>query len=190
MMQGAAERRIIRQDGLFFINLPRNMDGLKIITIQAADKEKIRKELKKTYRISAETLFIDLSGFAQNQASGKKLEEYGARLYSGNAELREQHDAATVDYTEAYYNCGNAKALLGQYDAAIADYNEAIHLQSDYASAYNNRGIAKDSLGQHDAAIADYNEAIRLKPDYALAYNNRGYVEASSGTSRGCHCGL
>ena len=192
IMRGAAERRIIRQDGLFLINLPGDVNGLERITIQAADKEEILKELKNTYQISAEKLFIDLSGFAQNQASGREWKEYWARLYSGNEEvLKGGHEAAIAEYDEAirlepdyavaYYSRGNAKALLWQPEAAIVDYDKAIRLKPSYAEAHYNRGNTKDELGQPEAAIADYTKAIGLKPDLAVAYTNRGNARASLG---------
>ena len=77
-MHGEAERRIICQAGLSLINLDSEPKGLKKIPIRAADKEEILKELKNIYQISAETLFIDLSGFAQNQAFGRDMEKHWA----------------------------------------------------------------------------------------------------------------
>ena len=216
VMHGEAERRIIRQDGLFLINLPSNLDDWEkitvaednseadtlsrtpadlkkiIITIQAANKEKIREELKNAYQISEETLFIDLSGFSQNQASGRKLERYWALLYSGNEKVYQgQSEAAIADYdaaiclkpdlAAAYTNHGLANYNLGRFEAAIADFDEAIRLNPDLVKAYNNRGISQARLGQHEAAIADFDEAIRLKSDDAMAYYNRGLAKENLG---------
>ena len=129
-MHGAAERRIICQSGLSLINLSGDPDGLKEITIPADDKEEILEELKNKYQISTETLFIDLSGFSQNHASGKGLADYKVYFFSGNTKLE-----------------------LGQYKAAIDDYKKAIDLKPDYAEAYINRGGAKAEWGQYTAAI-------------------------------------
>ena len=74
-----------------------------------------------------------------------------------------------LNYAEAYYNRGNAKAALKRYDEAIADYNEAIRLKPDDVLAYYNRGNTKAALEQRDEAIDDYDEAIRLKPEYVEA---------------------
>ena len=194
IMSGEAERRIIRQDGLFFINLPPDLSDLEEIIIEADGKEEILKELKRTYQISAEKLFIDLSGFAQNHASGREWEEYWTLLYSGVAKDNSgEHEAAIADYdaaiglkpnyAETYYNRGNAKAGHGQYEAAIADYDKAIRLKPKYTEAYNNRGNVKAFWGDLKAAIADYDEAIDLKPDLAKAYNNRGSAKGDLGQS-------
>ena len=192
IMCGEAERRIICQDGLFFINLPPDLGDLEEIIIQADGKEEILKELKSAHQISAEKLFIDLSGFAQNQASGREWEEYWALLYSGVAKNNSgDPEAAIADYDEAiglqpnyadaYYNRGNAKADQGQYEAAIVDYDKAIGLQRDNAWTYTSRGIAKGNLGQYEAAIADFDEAIRRNTGYAKAYDSRGVAKARQG---------
>ena len=47
-----------------------------------------------------------------------------------------------LDYTEAYYNRGNAYHRKGNFDRAIDEYTKAIELKLDYANAYNNRGVA------------------------------------------------
>ena len=192
IMQGAVERRIICQAGLFLINLPHDQVGIEKIPIKAADKERIRGELKNTYQISADTLFIDLSGFAQNQASRRDLEEYWARFYIGLAKNDlGYHEASIADYDEtirlksdlavAYMNRGNTKTRLRDHKAAIVDYDEAIHLKPGDAMVYYNRGIAKDNSGQHEAAIADYDEAIRLGLDFAPAYMCRGIAKYNLG---------
>ena len=187
MMHGAAERRIIRQDGLFLINSLSNLDDWQkiAIPIRAADKEKMREELKDAYQISEETLFIDLSGFAKNQASGEVLEDYWVYFYFGNTKFDlEKYEAAIEnydkaigfkpDFAEAYNNRGYVKDSLEQYEDAIRDYTVAIRLKPDYAAAYNNRGVTNSRLEQYEVAIADYDKAIGLKPYYAVAYNNRG----------------
>jgi hypothetical protein len=63
-MHGSAERRIIRQAGVFIIGLDGQHDALKTVKISSKHKADILTELGKKYHISDETLFIDLSGFA------------------------------------------------------------------------------------------------------------------------------
>ena len=186
IMQGQAERRIICQSGLFLINLTEpNKNLLTSITINFSHKNKILDELNSRYQISADTLFIDLSGFAQNQASKMDVTNYLISFYKGNAKRRlGQHKEAVSNYDEAirlrpdfaraYNNRGIAKRKLGQPREAIKDYNRAIRLNSDYIAAYNNRGVAKRELKQYEEAISDHTKTIELKPDWAKAHYNLG----------------
>ena len=56
--------------------------------------------------------------------------------------------AITLDpnYSDAYYNRGNANSKLAKYESAIVDFDQAIRLKPDFASAFNNRGVAKNLL--------------------------------------------
>ena len=157
-MHGAAERRIIRQSGVFIINLKPREKNLSFINIPKGDKQKIINELREKYHISADTLFIDLAGFAENQSSDKGLAGFGISFY-----------------------CGNISANKEEWVEAIKYYDEAIHLKPDFANAYYNRGLAKNKKGDLDDAIKDYTNAIRLKPDNAVAYNNRAIIKATKG---------
>ena len=56
-------------------------------------------------------------------------------------------------FANAYYNRGNAYALLKDYSRAIQDYNEAIRLNPDFAEAYYLRGVTYGNLGQPPRAI-------------------------------------
>ena len=194
-MHGSAERRIIRQSGVFIIGLDGQHDALKIVTIFSQHKADILTELEKKYHISDETLFIDLSGFASSRSVRKPLKTYDTGFYKGlnyheaglsadkaeaeylfNEAIKSYTEAIELkpDFPEAYYNCGCVKATLDQHEAAIADYDEALRLTPDDANAYYNRGNSKAALGQYEAALADYEEALRLTPDDATAYVNRG----------------
>ena len=153
-MHGEAERRIIRQSGVFIINLKPDEKNLLPIDVLSGEKEKILEELNAKYQISADTLFIDLAGFAMNQSSKKPL----SKAY-------------------AFFYCGNAKMEKEDWDGAIADYDEAIRLKPDFAKAYSGRGVVKFKKQDFDAAINDYTEAIRLKPTYAEAYFSRGIIK-------------
>ena len=190
IMHGPAERRIICQAGLFLINSPN--ESLEEIIIHANYKEKILEELKNKYQVSAETLFIDLSGFAQNHAPSKALENYWIHFYRGNISFYSgQYDDAIKyydkaihlkpDLAEAYYNRGNARGELGDTARAIEDYSKAIELNPKYVSAYYNRGIARGELGDTARAIEDYSKAIELNLKHASAYNNRGNARGELG---------
>ncbi len=201
-MQGSAERRIIRQSGVFIIGLDDKYEELTHVCIASKDKEEILDELASIYQISDETIFIDLSGFASTRSAEKRLQSHYTSFYEGlnflktgmgkleSASARdkllksaiEAYDKAIElkpDFVEAYNNRGLAKAELGQpeHDPAIKDYDEALRLKPDLAEAYNNRGNSKAELKKYAPAIKDYTEALRLKPDYAQAYNNRGVTK-------------
>ena len=199
-MHGEAERRIIRQSGVFVINLKPDEKNLPPIDILSGEKEKILEELDAKYQISADTLFIDLAGFAKNQSAEKPLSEALAFFYCGNAKMEKEDWKGAIkdydeairfkpDFAEAYSNRSEAKFRKQDFEAAIDDCTEAIRLRPTYAEAYFNRGIIKitkinfNKLGSDEERIAlsdiikDYSEAIRFKPDYDLAYYMRGYAK-------------
>ena len=185
-MQGQAERRIICQSGLFLINLTEDDKNLENpIIIEAKHKKGILKELDLHYQISANTLFIDLSGFAHNQTTTKKVSEYRICFYEGNTKFYQKRYEEAInhyieaihlkpDFAEAYYICGIVKNNLELHKEAISDFGEAIRLKPDYVEAHYNCGIAKNNLGRYKEAISDFDEAIRLKPDYVEVYINSG----------------
>ena len=184
-MHGEAERRIIRQSGVFIINLKPREKNLSFINIPKGDKQKIINELHEKYLISADTLFIDLAGFAENQSSEKSLPEALGSFYCGNVKYKEKDfDGAIKHYDKAidqkpshaqsYNNRGLAKIGKEYFDAAIEDFNKAIHLKPDYDDPYRGRGDVRLKTQNLDGAIADFTEAIRLKPDDFEAYRGRG----------------
>jgi tetratricopeptide (TPR) repeat protein len=85
------------------------------------------------------------------------------------------------NYSDAYYNRGNAYADRGDYERAISDFTQVITIDPDDATAYNNRGTVYSDRGDLELAIADLTRAIDLNPNYATAYNNRGAVYADQG---------
>ena len=188
MLHGAAERRIMTQAGLFLINITENHKDMQHVIISKKDKKKILEELDSTYQISAETLFMDLSGFAQNQTADKAFSDHLIYLYNGitkhqkgnlkeaikdfNKAIRLKPDDAAV-----YWWRGMMKYKLNQHEEAFKDFDEAIRLKPDYANAYWGRGVAKDTLEQYEEAIKDFDEAIRLKPDDAAVYWWRGVAK-------------
>ncbi len=151
MLHGAAERRIMTQAGLFLINITEKHEDMQHVIISKEYKKKILDELDSTYQINADTLFMDLSGFAQNHATHIPLKAHKVYLYNGLN-----------------------KFIQYQYKEAIEDFDKTIRLKPDYTAAYWGRGMAKYKLKQHEEAIKDFNDAIRLKPDDAAAYYARG----------------
>lgn len=174
IVHGTAERRIIRQHSIFIIDSAGRLreeyfcskvkkngsqkneaekipTKLKSIPIKAGNKEKILKALKKYHQISAETLFIDLQGFAANNAASKPFERPIIFLHRGVFAFSE-----------------------GRVEEAIEAFDEAIRLKPDYAFAYYNRGVAKGRKEDYDGIVADFSDAIRFNPDFLAAYYNRG----------------
>ena len=153
VMHGAAERRIIRQSGASIINLKPDEESLPLIDILGDDKKNLLKELRDDYKISAETLFIDLAGFANNRSHNKNLDTFWVWFYCGNMQFEKKNWSNAIKY-----------------------YDEAIRIRPDFATAYSNRGLAKSRKGDNDGAIKDFDVAIRLNPDYALAYSGRAFA--------------
>ena len=85
------------------------------------------------------------------------------------------------DFTEGFYNLGNAFKEKGKLKDAIEAYKRSIVLRPNYAEAFYNLGIALKDKGDLEDAIAAYNKAISIKSDYAEAYNNMGFVLREQG---------
>ena len=186
-MHGEAERRIIRQSGVFIINLKPREKNLSFINIPKGDKQKIINELRNNYQISEETLFIDLAGFAKNHASEKPLPEALGAFYCGNISANKEEWVEAIkyydeairlkpDFANAYYNRGHAKGKNGDMVGAIKDYNEVIRLKPDYVMAHFNRSFIKAENKDWDGAITGYSQTIRLNSNYADAYFNRSHA--------------
>lgn len=140
-MQGSAERRIIRQSGVFIIGLDDQYERLTHVCIASVDKENILKELASIYQISDETIFIDLSGFANARSAEKRLQSHFISFYEG----LNFHKAGLLK------SDSQRVELLKR---AIETYNKALELKPDFAEAYHGRGLVKVDLGQHEAEAA------------------------------------
>ncbi len=88
--------------------------------------------------------------------------------------LFEQAVKVTENNYTAYYNLGDAYAVLGNYQQAIGDYDKVLLINPKFREAYNNRGNAFAGLGNYQQAIGDYDKALSLNPKHETAYNNRG----------------
>jgi Ca-activated chloride channel family protein len=86
------------------------------------------------------------------------------------------------DYSEAYYNLGDAYFQLSLYKQAIDAYKRAVRYQPEFAPTHNNMGTAYFKLGEHKKAIESYKEAIRLNPTTSIPYYNlaAAYLERGS----------
>lgn len=107
--------------------------------------------------------------FAFN-ANGLELFESGKFEEAVNA--YKQAIKLKPDYSDAYYNLGDAYFQLSLYKEAIEAYKRAVKYQPDFAPTHNNIGTAYYKLGEHKKATEAYNEAIRLSPKTAVTYYN------------------
>ena len=110
-----------------------------------------------------------------------------------------EYKAATelkLKFPEAYYNWGNALALLAQtksgieaealYNDSFEKYQHATQLKPDGHEAYNNWGTALSNFAQTKSGVEaealykdsfeKYQHATQLKPGYHEAYYNWGTV--------------
>ena len=101
--------------------------------------------------------------------SNSGLHKYDAAIGSYKQALK-----IKPDYSEAYYNMGNAQKEKGELDTAMDSYKQAIKIKPNYTEAHTNLGIALREKGEPDAAIESYKKAIKIKPDYAKVYANMG----------------
>ena len=86
------------------------------------------------------------------------------------------------DYSEGYYNMGNALKDQGKLEEAVVAYKNAISYKSDYPSAFYNMGTAFKNQEKFGEAVKAFKKAIMLKPNYAEAHNNLGNVFQEQGS--------
>jgi len=60
------------------------------------------------------------------------------------------------NYTEAYYNLGNANQRLNDYESAVVNYSQAIELNPNHTEAYWGRGNSYYNLGKFSESLADF----------------------------------
>lgn len=128
------------------------------ITIDAINKPAILEYLRAHHGISSETVYNDLYGVIQHQAT---------------------HRAA---YNALYQ--GVALAAQGNYRLAIQHYSDCIRLNPQMVSAYNNRGDAYFELKDYNEAISDYQRALTFAARNDAVYHNLGVAYAAQGNYR------
>jgi tetratricopeptide (TPR) repeat protein len=82
------------------------------------------------------------------------------------------------DFTEAWYNWGNALQKREKFTEAVGCYDKALGEKPDFAEAHYNRAMALRKLKRYEEALTGYDQAIALKPEYTEAYFGRGNVLA------------
>ena len=183
-IHGAVERRILVQHGIFMIHADKDCES---INIRQEDKVKILEELDSVHKISADSLFPDLSGFAKNWSVTTHLNNESTSLYRG---VVEQRGVAKQDFNESSPEATHDVTCLEsgfmmleqkKHEEAIEKFNTALQIKPNLAEAFYGRGLTKAILGQPQEAIIDYDEAIRIKPDLAEAFHGRGLAKAMLG---------
>lgn len=84
----------------------------------------------------------------------------------------EHATALQSDYSDAFYNLGNAHKDMRNFEKAIVAYRKALQINPNLAEAQNNMGIAHMACLQTEEAIVCYERALLIRPDYAEAFNN------------------
>ena len=80
------------------------------------------------------------------------------------------------DFSEAWYNQGNALFELGRYEDALASYDKALTGKRDFYEAWYNRGDTLFHLGRYEDALASYDQVLKIQQDSYEAWNNRGVI--------------
>ncbi len=191
--------RIVAQQSVFVFGEGKiDEKDYESIKIEGDSKKNILDELEKKFGITEQYLFSDFTGFSLSNAHDRPYSDYtaenhfylGLRLQQqGDPEKARDHYDKAIElnpqFSEAYYNRGNARRASGDHQGAITDYDKAIELNPQFSGAYYNRGNARRASGDHQGAIADYGKAIELNPQDAEAYNNRGNARRASGDHQG-----
>jgi tetratricopeptide (TPR) repeat protein len=87
----------------------------------------------------------------------KSKMEYDAILQNYNKVLE-----LSPDFTYAYYNRAEVKAMRNDFRAAVLDYNEALKRDPEFAEAYYNRGICRLRVKDSERGLDDLRKAGEL----------------------------
>ena len=172
--------------------------------LEASEKEKkeLAKKLDKDKELAKE---LDkekdknkrIALFLEREANNRFLTGLEHHIAKEYLEAIEEYKAATElkpEYSEAYYNWGNALIELAEiksgneaeelYKEACKKYDKAITFKKDFQEAYYNWGVALMELAKtksgreaeelYKEAIEKYKLATTYKKDKQEAYNNWG----------------
>lgn len=84
------------------------------------------------------------------------------------------------DFTDALFNRGFTRSILGEYAASLPDIDEAIRQNPGDATLYNLRGNVNTLFGKYWDALEDFDRAIDIDPRYSEAVYNRGITRILS----------
>ncbi|MBM3323638.1 tetratricopeptide repeat protein, partial [candidate division WOR-3 bacterium] len=90
--------------------------------------------------------------------------------------IKTLHKAQSIapDSAEAWYQEGNAYAMMKHWPKAVGALKRALELRPDYPEAANNLGLAYTNMGSPDKARAAFEQAMTIRPDYYQARFNLG----------------
>lgn len=114
----------------------------------------------------------------------KGLELFRSGKFEAAVNAYKQAIKLKQDYSEAYYNLGDAYFQLSLYKQAIDAYKRAVRYQPEFAPTHNNMGTAYFKLGEHKKAIESYKEAIRLDPKTTVPYYNLAAAHLERGNQK------
>ena len=191
--------RIVAQQSVFVLGegviAPQKLAGKENCLVE--DKSAVLEELVKQ-GITAESLFCDFTGFAQQNARNAEYHNWttdntfisglACQEVGDNEEAIKFYDKAIKANPQdavAYNNRGSAKGQLGDHKGAIADCDRALEINPQYADAYNNRANVKNQSGDYEGAIADCDQALGINPQSMLAYCIRGNAKRLLGNYEG-----
>ena len=80
------------------------------------------------------------------------------------------------EYTQAYFNLGQALKDIGQTNDAIQNYKNLLEVQPNFDQAYLSLGVAYKELGLIDEATKNFESSIDSNPNLAAAYFNLGSI--------------
>ena len=153
-------------------------------------KQNILRDLDKGFGISSESLFPDMSGFAQENAHDKPnpinvfsyLDQgfdnlIGGRFqeavhaYTKALNMAPSDEIASIAYDQR----GRIKAFFTmELLDAVKDFDEVVRIDPQSAGAFEVRGYAKLGLANYQDALADFEEAIRFGSESATLFIARG----------------
>ena len=183
--------RILSQDAVFLFGAP--SIELEECVITEECKSHIREELERYSNISADTLFPDYEGFAEQMAHDKDYIIPNYKKIGLQAHQYGEYKTAIDYYTKAInldpdnpkniYVLGDrglANSKFGQYEAAIEDFDKALKLKPNDLGLLFHRGKIKYDSNQHEAAIEDFNKALEIYEHHASSLYYRGKIKYDS----------
>ena len=185
--------RILSQDAVFLFGAA--SIELKECVITEECKSYIREELERYSNISADTLFPDYEGFAEQMAHDEDYIIPDYKKIGLQAHQNGEYKTALDYYTKAinldpdnsegmndyiYRLRGMTHTKLNEKKLAITDYDTALKLNPENIYALGDSGLAKSKFGQYEAAIEDFDKALKRKPNDPGLLFHRGKIKYDS----------
>lgn len=118
-----------------------------------------QNELRIKMQVGADrTVASGTGGIQDKDAKAIRLRIEYESILSNYARVLE----LSPDFSYAYYNRAEVKAMQNDFRAAILDYNEAIKKEPEFAEAYYNRGLCRLRIKDTDRGLDDLRKAGEL----------------------------